>query len=220
MIFSSLQQHAHELHSLYYSAGFAPPCRRWRSSPICSAAPPDQSNAKVLILGATGRVGGSTARALSRLCPNYKLFLAGRNRTRGEQLLAEINGDAEFIQVDIDDMTSLRKAMEGKNIVVHAAGPFQRKEHCNVLESAISTKVAYVDVCDDQEYSRQTKSLHEKAKAANVPAITTAGIYPGVSNVMAAELVRLATSPSIESNSQGEPDFLRVWWSRSNHSFH
>ena len=40
----------------------------------------DNPNAKVLILGATGRVGSSAARALSRHCPNLNLFLAGRNR--------------------------------------------------------------------------------------------------------------------------------------------
>lgn len=160
-------------------------------------------------MGATGRVGGSTARALSRLCPNLKLVLAGRNRAKGEQLLSEINGNTEFVQVDIDDATALRAALDGIDLVVHAAGPFQRKEHCNVLESAISRKVAYIDVCDDQYYSCRTKCLHEKAKDANVPAITTAGIYPGVSNVMAAELVRLAMAPNLNSDSEGEPDFLR-----------
>ena len=40
----------------------------------------DYSNAKVLILGATGRVGSSAARALSRHCPHLNLLLAGRNR--------------------------------------------------------------------------------------------------------------------------------------------
>ena len=41
---------------------------------------------------------------------------------------------------------------------------------------------AYIDVCDDQEYSIRAKGYHDQAVAAQVPAITTAGIYPGVSN--------------------------------------
>ncbi|CAI5499892.1 unnamed protein product [Closterium sp. Naga37s-1] len=49
----------------------------------------------------------------------------------------------------------------------------------------------YVDVCDDVAYAGNARSLHGAAVAAGVPAITTAGIYPGVSNLMAAELVRL-----------------------------
>ncbi|RRT55698.1 hypothetical protein BHE74_00036351 [Ensete ventricosum] len=37
-------------------------------------------NSRVLILGGTGRVGGSTATALSKLCPSVQLLIAGRNR--------------------------------------------------------------------------------------------------------------------------------------------
>lgn len=96
------------------------------------------------------------------------------------------------------------------DLVVHAAGPFQCEEKCTVLEAAISTKVcldffflniknfiyvelsshvlflveqtAYVDVCDDTDYAWKAKCFHKKAVAAGVPAITTGGIYPGVSN--------------------------------------
>lgn len=43
-------------------------------------------------------------------------------------------------------------------------------------------QTAYVDVCDDTNYSQNAKAFKDKAIAANIPAITTAGIYPGVSN--------------------------------------
>lgn len=43
-------------------------------------------------------------------------------------------------------------------------------------------QTAYVDVCDDSNYSQNAKSFKNKAIEANIPAITTAGIYPGVSN--------------------------------------
>jgi len=43
-------------------------------------------------------------------------------------------------------------------------------------------QTAYVDVCDDTSYSWRAKSLMNRALDANVPAITTGGIYPGVSN--------------------------------------
>ena len=55
-------------------------------------------------------------------------------------------------------------------------------------------------MCDDRDYSQTAKGYHEAAVAAGVAAITTAGIYPGVSNLMAAQLVRMncdeATTPS------------------------
>jgi len=40
----------------------------------------------------------------------------------------------------------------------------------------------YLDVCDDMSYAWRAKSLMNRALDANVPAITTAGICPGVSN--------------------------------------
>ncbi|OIT08191.1 PREDICTED: uncharacterized protein LOC109227533 [Nicotiana attenuata] len=92
----------------------------------------------------------------------------------------------------------------GHYIVVHTAGPFQQSENCKVLEAAIGTKTAYLDVCDDTNYATRAKSYMNKALEANIPAITTGGIYPGVSNVMAAELVRTA---KLESN--GEVERLR-----------
>lgn len=43
-------------------------------------------------------------------------------------------------------------------------------------------QTAYIDVCDDQDYSVRARAYHDRALAAGIPAITTAGIYPGVSN--------------------------------------
>lgn len=54
-----------------------------------------------------------------------------------------------------------------------------------MLEAALAARVAYMDVCDDADYSQRARGYHERAVAAGVPAITTAGIYPGVSNVRA-----------------------------------
>uniref|UniRef100_A0A2P2LGA3 Saccharopine dehydrogenase NADP binding domain-containing protein n=1 Tax=Rhizophora mucronata TaxID=61149 RepID=A0A2P2LGA3_RHIMU len=42
---------------------------------------PDKTrNSKVLVLGGTGRVGGSTVIALSKLCPDLRIVVGGRNR--------------------------------------------------------------------------------------------------------------------------------------------
>lgn len=42
--------------------------------------PQKTRNSRVLVLGGTGRVGGSTAIALSNLCPDLQIIVAGRNR--------------------------------------------------------------------------------------------------------------------------------------------
>jgi hypothetical protein len=43
------------------------------------ALPPPRT-ARVLVLGGTGRVGGSTAAALSKLRPDLSILVKGRNR--------------------------------------------------------------------------------------------------------------------------------------------
>lgn len=162
---------------------------------------------RVMILGGTGRVGASTAAALSRFCPSLRLVLAGRNREKGEALASKIGENTEFVQVNVEDIYSIQTALDGIDLVIHSAGPFQQEEKCNVLEAAISSKTAYLDVCDDTNYAWKAKGFHEKALSADVPALTTCGIYPGVSNVMAAELVRLA-----KSEINGEPERLRFFY--------
>lgn len=56
------------------------------------------------------------------------------------------------------------------------------KSCMTLIMSFISLQTAYVDVCDDTAYSQRAKSFKNSAIAANIPAITTGGIYPGVSN--------------------------------------
>ncbi|CAD5315133.1 unnamed protein product [Arabidopsis thaliana] len=161
-------------------------------------------NYRVLVLGGTGRVGGSTATALSKLCPELKIVVGGRNREKGEAMVAKLGENSEFSQVDINDAKMLETSLRDVDLVVHAAGPFQQAPRCTVLEAAIKTKTAYLDVCDDTSYAFRAKSLEAEAIAANIPALTTAGIYPGVSNVMAAEMVAAA-----RSEDKGKPEKLR-----------
>uniref|UniRef100_A0A0E0RDI0 Ketoreductase domain-containing protein n=1 Tax=Oryza rufipogon TaxID=4529 RepID=A0A0E0RDI0_ORYRU len=147
---------------------------------------PSSSSARVLVLGGTGRVGGSTATALSKLRPDLNILIAGRNREKGESLASKLGEESEFVQVDIRDRNMLEEVLQDVDLVVHAAGPFQRENECTVLQAAIATK-----------------GFHEQAKDCGIPAITTAGIYPGVSNVMAAELVHAARSENAGTGGAG-----------------
>lgn len=169
------------------------------------AIPTDKiKNSRVLILGGTGRVGSSTAVALSKLAPDLQIHVGGRSREKGAEMVKKLGLKSKFVQVDINDLDALEAALKEVDLVVHAAGPFQQAGRCTVLEAAIHTKTAYIDVCDDTSYAFRAKSLCKEAMKANVSAITTAGIYPGVSNVMAAELVREA-----REQGKGEPERLR-----------
>ncbi|XP_008449691.1 uncharacterized protein LOC103491489 isoform X1 [Cucumis melo] len=169
--------------------------------------PQNVRNSRVLVLGGTGRVGASTAIALSKFCPDLQIVIGGRNREKGEAMVGTLGRNSRFVEVDVGNVDMLEAALSDVDLVVHTAGPFQQTEKCTVLEASINTKTAYVDVCDDTKYSQKAKSFKNKAIDANIPAITTAGIYPGVSNVMASELVR-----AVRDESKGEPERLRFYY--------
>lgn len=49
--------------------------------------------------------------------------------------------DIKFCELDLGDPASLSKALTDCDLVVHTAGPFQRKSSPEVLEAAIKAKV-------------------------------------------------------------------------------
>lgn len=49
------------------------------------------------------------------------------------------------------------------------------------------TQVPYVDVCDDARLAVVAKGLQQKAQEAGVPATISAGIWPGVDQLMAVQ---------------------------------
>lgn len=150
---------------------------------------------RVVIVGGTGRVGRSTAVALAGCGAPLALTLAGRDAARFQAATAAepTLRAARFVACDVEDPASLAAALQGADLVVHAAGPFQRQPRCAVLEAAIAARVPYLDVCDDTEYAQRAKAMQGAAAAAGIRAVTCGGMFPGVSNVMAAQLVRAET---------------------------
>lgn len=156
---------------------------------------------RVLVLGGTGRVGTETIKALARITPvPLSVSVAGRDAGRAHKIcrnlatLAQDRGpDAspvkyEFAKIDINDERSLADLIAVHDVVIHTAGPFQRKESpSRVLQVAMAANVPYMDVCDDLTHAKECKKLHEVARDKGYTALISTGIYPGLSNLMAAE---------------------------------
>ncbi|CAG9466044.1 unnamed protein product [Pedinophyceae sp. YPF-701] len=192
-----------------------PPLVRRRHRLVCRAGPgPDRTAQPVLIIGGTGRVGSSTADALLSTGAFPSVAIASRHEKSADAARARRPklADCKFFECDVEEKKSVMRAIEasGAGTVVHTAGPFQGRQGSVVLEAAIETGVSYMDVCDDTEYSRRAKKLSDKAAAAGVPAIITGGIYPGVSNVMAAHMTAIArreyTPEGLKADTPDKPD--------------
>jgi len=168
--------------------------RRRSTRARASEASATPATKKVVFVGGTGRVGSASAAALVANDPSVaKVVLAGRSDAAAAEAMERhpsLRGVADFAKLDLADAGSVAAAVAGADLVVHSAGPFQGGgDRGAVMDAAIAAGVPYLDVCDDASYAQAAKSRHAAARAAGVPCITTAGVYPGVSNVMAADMI-------------------------------
>jgi NAD(P)-dependent dehydrogenase (short-subunit alcohol dehydrogenase family) len=147
----------------------------------------------ILLVGATGKLGGIIAKHLaSTHGRSIRLIVGGRSAERGKSEARRLG--AEFIKVDIATQGS-RTISEivmktGADIVVNAVGPFHSQDP-TLLEAAVLAGCHYLDVCDDiHGFARRAKAFHDQAKASGSVCVTTAGVFPGLSNLVAAELIQ------------------------------
>lgn len=155
----------------------------------------------VLVVGGSGRVGGSTVRWLEEyasretipsLPKDLKVSVGCRTRDSFDkaQRRGVIPSSVDYVPISLDCESDdeLLQALDGFNLVVHTAGPFQGRKDPTLLRCCVEKKIPYVDVCDEYELAvTSKKDLGDKAKASGVPAVVCGGIWPGVSALMAAE---------------------------------
>eukprot|EP00667_Euglena_gracilis_P016821 EG_transcript_17656 len=174
-----------------------------------SAVPQPPYSPCVVVIGGAGRVGGSTVRHLLQFAAEEgwapRVVVAGRSaaaflqaqarwrrQSSSAQLLSLIDA-VQFTEADAAGDASLDALLEAlrPDLVVHTAGPFQGQPRPIPLEACLRHGVPrYVDVCDDIHLCAVAReTLDRKARAAGATCAIAAGVWPGVSNLMAAECV-------------------------------
>jgi len=111
-----------------------------------------------LVVGGTGRVGGSVARVLQQNGAR-RVSVGGRTNVVGGFSVGG-NDRFDFVNIDKDDRNSLSTvSWSDFDLVVNTAGPFQGKtSQTNLLLSkCIEASVPYIDVCDDFETATRAK---------------------------------------------------------------
>lgn len=180
---------------------------------------------RVLVVGGTGRVGGSTVRALKALgmgdantkqgLPPLAVIVGGRsldNFDKAKARWAALGAkqglgegafeDVGFVELDHEDPTALVQALRAAkpDLICHTAGPFQQRKSPEVLKAALQLKCPYVDVCDDIDLSQVAKGFDEDARRAGVPMLISTGVWPGISSLMAVDVAEALGGPK-ETNS-------------------
>lgn len=152
---------------------------------------------KVLVVGGSGRVGGSCVTQLTKRGSHVTVggtreTTFAESKSRWISLFPEMKKELEkvkFVGLDREVAGSILPVVRNNfDLVVHAAGPFQGKVKIpnGVLEACCEAGVAYVDVCDD--YCTASAAKTRFANKAKAPCIISTGCWPGVSSLMAKQL--------------------------------
>lgn len=187
----------------------------------------DREPCHIVVLGGTGRVGKETVRALLLQTPHaLKFTLCGRNKSRGEATVSTFRkrysskdcgpmtaatAIFDFRPVDLLSEPSIISAVSDADIVVHTAGPFQKRQGrlaSGVLRAAVNAGAAYVDVCDDVSHSTICRAEAEYARQCGQVALISTGIYPGISNILAADVATMLRNASDRESDQDQNDPL------------
>lgn len=124
----------------------------------------------VVVLGATGEMGGRVCRLIRRLTPTALLIGANRSGT----------GHAEFPihQVDIGDREGLLRLLENADLVVNAVGPYDY-DPAPIVHAAISAQCHYADLAERLDFIEAVERVAEQRGAAKSGVV----LVPGCSTV-------------------------------------
>jgi hypothetical protein len=136
----------------------------------------------ILILGGYGNTGKVLARLLLKQT-NANLILAGRNIAKAKQLADELNQTADDhrvcgVYVDASDITSLRQAFTGIDIVVVASSTTQYTRQ--IAEMALEARIGYLDIQYSTPKIALLKSMADEILQRGCCFITDGGFHPGL----------------------------------------
>ena len=100
-------------------------------------------NKKVLVTGGAGFIGSHTVDALIERGDTVRVFDNLNVQVHGASAEKPLflHKDAEFIQGDVRDRDSLRKAMEGIDVIIHDAAEVGVGQSMYSIDQYISTNV-------------------------------------------------------------------------------
>lgn len=135
----------------------------------------------VCVLGGHGNFGRRISAELSGR-PGLSVRVAGRDASAGSKFADSIG--ATFHLCDLREPAQLRGAIEGAQVVVDAAGPFQNRDYA-VARQCIEMGIHCIDLADARGYVTGIEALDAQAAerqtmvasgASSVPAVTSAMI--------------------------------------------
>lgn len=133
---------------------------------------------RILVIGGTGGFGSTICRLLA---DDGHVVTAASRTPPGEPLHAGVS------HVVLDRSRVRPSDLEGHDLIVDAAGPFQGQGQ-SVMDAAIATGIHYVDIADDRRFTCAARLLDPRAKAAGIVLVSGASSVPALSSAAALQL--------------------------------
>lgn len=136
-----------------------------------------------MLYGATGAMGKMILQ--ETLKKGLRPVLAGRSAEKLQQLAATHN--LEWQAFDLSDSASLNKQVQGFDLVLNVAGPFNQTS-LPLVQACIANKVHYLDITNELEVLKELYALDETAKKAGIAVIGGIGYGTVTTNFLAKKL--------------------------------
>jgi len=135
----------------------------------------------ILVIGSAGGVGRKVCGEVARQCGPGALVLGDYRLERAEAQAREHPG-ATSRRVDLRDATSIRNALAPELAGVIVCPPQERPE---VQIACLERGIPCIDVTIEHEFIDRVHALDGPARDAGTPLLTMAGMWPGLSGLMA-----------------------------------
>lgn len=141
---------------------------------------------KIVILGGYGNTGSLIAKYLLQKT-NCALVLAGRNKTKAEQLARELNEQSQSRRVagafaNAAEVESLKRVFADADMVIVASSTTQFTRP--IAEAALASQCDFFDIQFSHAKIDYLKSIENDIRSAGLCFITDGGFHPGLPAVM------------------------------------
>ena len=140
---------------------------------------------KITVLGGCGAIGSVAVRTLATGDYFSEVAVADKRIDLAGELAKQVAPSRiSVLEVDADDLGSVKRVLADSSVVLNCIGPFY-KYGPPILQAVIELGIDYVDVCDDLDATENMLLLDEAARKAGVSAVIGMGNSPGLANILA-----------------------------------
>ncbi len=134
----------------------------------------------VAVIGGTGVFGQYIVEGLLQSPIDFSITVAARNKKTFDKVFSVVSPRLTFQSVDLTNPASLEQLLDGIQIVILAAGPFQGFTSQLAL-TASRMGVHYIDICDDPAYIERLITVSKELNQSKALLLSGLSSLPGIS---------------------------------------